>query len=111
MGTIQHDAVIVSSWDTRGRLPFEEVREFARGLGAESWPIREDWETLLVGPVPSVANGYETFLLLPDGSKEGWDTSHRGDLLRAIFIEKMAEVGDLVHVSWGELGTQVTTPS
>jgi hypothetical protein len=55
------------------------VEDFRRGLPAEFQP-------LLVGPVAAITNGDASFAFLPDGSKEGWDTSDEGDAHRAAFI-------------------------
>ena len=37
--------------------------------------------------VHSFINGYTTFLIAPDGSKEGWDESNEGDKLRDLFVD------------------------
>jgi hypothetical protein len=42
----------------------------------------EKYGALVSGIVPAIANGYGSFLVAPDGSKEGWDESANGDLLR-----------------------------
>ena len=52
---------------------------------------------------------------LPDGSKEGWDTSNQGDDLRQRFIEELAKDNfndgsspwDWVEVGYGEYGQKV----
>lgn len=36
---------------------------------------------------PETTNGYRAFLVPPDGSKEGWDESERGDERRAQFVK------------------------
>lgn len=82
MGYIAHDAIIVTVSDyilgreTDPLMP--DVDAFRASLPAE-------WQALIVGPVTSITNGYLTFAFLPDGSKEGWGTSDRGDEYREQF--------------------------
>lgn len=45
--------------------------------------LPEQFRALLIGPVPTAVNGDLVVAFLPDGSKEGWDTSHEGDRIRA----------------------------
>ena len=49
--------------------------------------LPEQWRPLVVGPIPSVINGYVTYLFAPDGSGEGWEDSDDGDRYRHQFIE------------------------
>lgn len=73
MGYMRHHAIIVTSWDEK-KTPIwhaEAVKFFGE----------------LVSPIiPSVINGYESFFIAPDGSKEGWDDSIDGDKKRDGFI-------------------------
>lgn len=82
MGYIKHDTVIVVVSDyvysNPGWMP--DVEAFK-----ESLP--EGWRHLIVGPVSGLTNGYDTYVFLPDGSKEGWDTSDEGDAHRSAFID------------------------
>lgn len=78
MGYIAHDAVIVTTGDHRkGGLP--DIDSFRESLPPEFQP-------LVIGPVKSAVNGYVSYVFLPDGSKEGWDTSDEGDEYRARFV-------------------------
>jgi hypothetical protein len=56
--------------------------------------------------VKSRVNGYTSFLVSPDGSKEGWAESEEGDNRRATFIEwlrsKRYEDGSSPY-SWAEV--------
>lgn len=74
MGYMVHHAIIVTCWDhdRLSKLRDEIVSEAVkRGLAP------------LVGPfVESVVNGYCSFLIAPDGSKEGWAHSDDGDAFR-----------------------------
>lgn len=78
MGYIRHHAIIVTSWD-------ETKIEAAHAHAVE---LLQGYElSAIVSPVlaPTV-NAYKSFLIGPDGSKEGWSTSDQGDDYRASFI-------------------------
>lgn len=105
MGYTQHDAVVavVSDYD-KGTLA--AIEAFRATLGNDGF----NWSKCLLGPVPGV-NGETTYVWAPDGSKEGWSTSDRGDELRDQFIQiargKRYEdgsgsgSGDVIHVRFG----------
>lgn len=79
MGYIKHDSVLVVVNDyVPGQMP--DVEAFRQSLP-------EEWRPLVVGPIPAVVNGYVTYAFLPDGSKEGWPPSDRGDEYRNAFVE------------------------
>lgn len=69
MGYIRHDAIIVTAWDKKYLLPAIEEAERLE------LPVSDIAE--------SKTNGYCSFLIAPDGSKEGWEESARGDAARA----------------------------
>lgn len=50
-----------------------------------------------------VVNGYVSYAFLPDGSKEGWNTSDDADRYRERFIKaaKLAEFPDIVTLQMG----------
>lgn len=53
----------------------------------------------LVSPImESIINGYCTFYILPDGSKEGYDASEDGDIIR----ERIIQLIDNQKVADGE---------
>jgi hypothetical protein len=98
VGYIQHDAVImtVSSYQ-----PGPDIDAFRES-------IPEEFRRLVIGPVEAVTNGYRHYVLLPDGSKEGWDTSNAGDEIRERFTGLFGERYDDgsspqqgVHVTYG----------
>lgn len=109
MGTIHHHAVIVTGWKV------EHVEEAHRralaiyGQASERDPLSDDYASL-VGPIiPSLTNGYSSFTIHPDGSKEGWGTSDTSDDARAEFMAWMRDADvylDWVEVGYGELGVQ-----
>lgn len=112
MGYIAHDAVLVSTAEYRaGGLP--DVEAFRQSLP-------EPWRRLVIGPIEAVANFGVFYAFLPDGSKEGWDTSDEGDRYRSQFValfatayEDGSSTDDVISVRFGEdfrndVGSQVT---
>lgn len=86
MGYIAHDAVIATTSDARpGGLP--NVEAFRASLP-------EDFRALVIGPIAGVVNGYYSYVWLPDGSKEGWSDSDKGDEYRAAFVALFDQVYD-----------------
>lgn len=74
MGYIRHHAIVVTSWDdARMKIAHEKAKEI---FGETVSPI-----------VHSTINGYTSFFVAPDGSKEGWDESDNGDAHRKSFID------------------------
>lgn len=91
MGYIRHDAIVVTGWDAERLKP-------ARAKAVElKLPVSEI--------VSSPVNGYVSFMIAPDGSKEGWDSSDNGDKARAAWIEWARKTDglwvDWAHVSYG----------
>lgn len=87
MGYMRHHAIIVSSCADDG------IKR-AYGLAKE---LFGDLVTNIVGPV---INGYSSFAVLPDGSKEFWADSDSYDLKRA---ELISGLKDCWLVEWVEL--------
>lgn len=79
MGYMRHHAIIVTS-----SLPDRE-------MGADYIDLAHAKAVELGMSVTSVTdevtNGYRSFLIAPDGSKEGWGESDAGDSRRAAMIE------------------------
>ena len=46
---------------------------------------------LLLGPADGLVNGSITYVLTPDGSREGWETAALGDRARALFVVSATE--------------------
>lgn len=76
MGYIKHHAIIVIGWD---KARTEVARNAALGFFESNGQVGE----ILEAPV----NGYASFFIGPDGSKEGWESSDEGDQRRANFLE------------------------
>jgi hypothetical protein len=76
MGYMRHHAVLVTSWDNK---PIEQAHALAVEL-ARRYGMHES----VVSPLSAeVVNGYRSFAVFPDGSKEGWEESQLGDAMRA----------------------------
>lgn len=68
MGYMRHDAIVVTAWD----------KKYVRAGMAKAKQLGLPISTM----TKEVTNGYCSFLIAPDGSKEGWDTSNQGDAAR-----------------------------
>ena len=104
MGWIVHEAVIVTSFDEKAiNLAHKEALRIFNGYVTE----------LIRSPV----NTWWSFLIPPDGSKEGWDASHLGDARRDEFrrwvlaqaFEDGSNLLDVVAVAYGELDRAIIT--
>jgi len=73
MGYMRHHAIVVTSWKT--------------ALLNEAWLRAKELGMSVTNITDEVTNGYRSFLIAPDGSKEGWDTSDKGDTNRNRIIE------------------------
>lgn len=72
MGYMAHHAIIVTGWDaTQVQTAHDEARKIFGSLVTEI--------------IRSKMNGYQTFFVGPDGSKEGWDESDAGNARREQF--------------------------
>jgi len=80
MGYMSHNAIIVTGYRKYGekRGPVDEARDYATSLGCQVTECLE-----------SNTNGYVTFVVIPDGSKEGWDGSDAGDVRREAFLAEV----------------------
>lgn len=86
MGYIRHDVTLFHVDSSSSKPVEEQVNKFRNSLP-------EDFARLIIGPVLSPTNGYTWFLMLPDGSKEGWEISQEGEYYRAAFAELGAPYG------------------
>lgn len=91
MGQIVHRAVIVSGWDDQ-RLADAHMEADALGL-----PV----SPIVRGRVVSCGS----FMVAPDGSKEGWETSDTMKAARQRFIAYLREAPSLswASVEFGEV--------
>lgn len=94
MGYIKHDAVLaVVSATEPDRI--QELQVFCDGVPE---PLRQ----YFLGPVGGI-NGTVTFVVAPDGSKEGWEYSNQMDQLRGQFISiaKKARYHEVLQLRFG----------
>jgi hypothetical protein len=92
MGLIRHHAIIVTSWQ---KSKLQEAFETARQLGLT-----------VIGPSEQSINGYQSILICPDGSKEGWPASDMGDELREAFkqwLDQQRYADGSSTLSWCEV--------
>lgn len=89
MGYIKHHAIVVTRWN-------DKHIERAHGLAIENSLSPTDI-------TPSVVNGYRSFMIPPDGSKEGWEESNLGDERRSAWVNAMKDLGEDDYCEWAEL--------
>ncbi len=73
MGYMRHHAIVVTGNEDRVAAAHAEAAKRFDGR-------------FLSNLTDTAVNGYRSFLVGPDGSKEGWPESKHGDELRAAFI-------------------------
>ena len=98
MGYIAHRTIIVTSFDITWDEP--KLAETARKKAIEIFG-----EGLVSDMVDSVINGYKSFFVAPDGSKEGWPESDEGDVKREEFkkwLREQAYDDGSNHYDWAE---------
>jgi hypothetical protein len=92
MGFMRHHAIVVTSCIDE---KIEQAHEFAVSLFPWVSPIS-----------PSGMNGFRSFFVPPDGSKEGWAESAEGDLRRARlrdFLRSLYHDDQSTSLHWAEL--------
>lgn len=112
MGTIHHHVAVMTTWrgnDENLTAAWESVKQVFRTASGrvDAIMLDIDYTKLLVGPVSGVSNGYATYMMIPDGSKEGWETSDVANSLRDAFVSLLRPYGDVAVMSFGELNTTV----
>ena len=100
MGYMRHHAILVtaSTWQDEANTVREHVVQCATSDGMS---------LSVSGVVESPINGYASFLVAPDGSKEGWGESNRGDELRGAIIGYLSSsklYPDWAEVQYGDEG-------
>jgi hypothetical protein len=92
MGYDRHYAIVVTSWSEPRTI---EAHDKATELG------------MIVTPVTATPlNGYNSFMVCPDGSKRGWPEAAKGDKQRQAFIdwlENGALRDDGSYLKWAEV--------
>lgn len=107
MGYIRHHAIIVTSW--RVDL-IKELHEQVLQIVEDDHDIIDLHITSGADLVSAIhfspSNSYASFVIFPDGSKEGWNTSDRGDAIRGAVIKRInsfADVHDTQSIDWVEI--------
>jgi hypothetical protein len=78
MGYIRHHAIAVTSWnDELIKKAHEKATQIFKGRTSTI--------------IESDVNGYQSFFIAPDGSKEGWGESDIGDVQRKTFKDWINE--------------------
>src|SRR5688500_16035129 len=80
MGYMRHHAVPLTSWD-------DHTLTEAHSLPKDLLLQYEVSESVLSPVTAGASNGYRSFAVFPDGSKEGWRASAEGDGFRGTFVE------------------------
>jgi hypothetical protein len=88
MGYINHNAIVVTSWKSG---PLAEAHGQARRL----------FGALVSDIIDGTTNGYASFFVAPDGSKEGWTESDKWDEARAEFKDLLRAKYD--DCEWAEI--------
>lgn len=89
MGYMAHNAIVVTSWKE------EHIRD-ARISAIILFP------DMVSEIIISHINGYLSFFIATDGSKEGWEDSNIGDENRARFLKEIEDMYiDAVDVRYG----------
>jgi hypothetical protein len=84
MGYTRHNAIVVTA---AGYAMEGSYGAAAPDVAAFRDSLPEQWRHLVIGPVESIVNDYQSFTFLPDGSKEGWKDSDLGDEYRRRFLD------------------------
>lgn len=112
MGFISHNAIIVSgSYDVKPLAGFDA--DWQKEFEGRPWievaheKAMNTFTVCAVTPiVPGDTNGYRFFMVAPDGSKEGWGTSDKGDAERAAYrdwLNSTAYSDASTPLSWVEV--------
>lgn len=100
MGYMVHHAILVTTFD-------EQAAKVAHKKASE---IFDRLVSGITGISESLVNGYHSFAIFPDGSKDGWEDSDEGDEHRAAFVawletqqyEDRSSRYDWVEVQYGD---------
>lgn len=91
-----HEVIVVTSWND-----MDIERAHAKAV---------EMELPVTGIIHAPVNMQRTFMIGPDGSKEGWEDADRFEQIRAVYIEWLmmnryvdgSSSVDFVLVQWGE---------
>jgi hypothetical protein len=104
MGYMVHHTIIVTgdgreSWMEPGRATIEDAHAFAVACAG-----RHDGVCGVSALIDTSTNGYRSFMVAPDGSKDGWNTSDKGNNTRAEIVAWLRTIGgfDFAEVQFGD---------
>jgi hypothetical protein len=97
MGYMRLHAIVVSGID------FESASYKREYLKQAHEKAREIFGEQVSALTPVATNGFQSFLIPPDGSKEGWDESDDGDKRRALFKTFLRETHNASGLDWVEV--------
>jgi len=101
MGYIRHNAIVVTG--NYSDETFYNTTQKAHDKAVELGLLVTD----IVG---GVANGYSSFMICPDGSKEGWPISEGFDCSRKEWIKwAKTQLINFVHLSYGGDDSDIVT--
>jgi hypothetical protein len=108
VGTISHDALIVTGWGEHIEKAHATAVSIAKETPQPSGSSL-DWAVLVSPICPGVMNGYATFLVAPDGSKEWWEHSKIAAQMRRAIVEALQGhyMVTVVQIRFGELGERM----
>ena len=98
MGHMRHHAIVVTGMDftnTGQGSPIHEAHGAAKMLFSDVAAVSE--------MTPEANNGYQSFFVAPDGSKESWPHSDDGDKTRDKFIDYLNSVRNTSCLDWVEV--------
>ncbi len=106
MGYTKHNTIVVTCWD---ETDLKEARKQAVKIFNECFKgeaMGDKFGSRLVSNIiKGLANAQDSFFIAPDGSKEGWQTSHSGDEARKQFCDwlddKPDNYCDYVEIKFG----------
>ncbi len=90
MGYMCHHAIVVTGRDWGDSTPLKDAYKKAVEIFGKS----------VTEILPTVTNGYASFMVGPDGSKEGWEESDTGNARRDEFVLFLDETG---YCKWAEV--------
>jgi len=90
MGYMRHHAIVVTGWREEDVMAAHQ--KACELFGDQNFLGRISHITEIT---PEATNGYRSFMISPDGSKEWWVTSNRGDASRDLFINWLSSNEDI----------------
>jgi hypothetical protein len=104
MGYMKHNAVVVTSWDVEAidAIHKKAIEIFDKKFEGSAF-VRKG--SLLVSPlIDGITNSQMSFLIAPDGSKEGWSDSDLAQEARDEFMNWAVQSGyycDYIEIRFG----------